>query len=757
MAFPYLYLPYGAGGTSGYITSVTPSGFTEDRVVDIQTSTWNATMANFWIKFDSNPFTFSNQSIFLYRRSTTLDYEHRIILLGNSSQEPSSIQIQHQAILQNGISGSYYRYRVLVNVSISQLNLDLTEWNNFHIPWIPASHLGQNPVLQDPPSHLQLTSGSFCWVNGTVLASNAVQISDLNASLISGPAQLQTPQSGQDMQFGNPNLSTNVRIAHFWLRPGSNTVGGDDFYSSSGPGGVTYGTDGAIGGQTPTIYLPFNNNFEDASTSITPNWKFTASNNAAEGELIDDVVVNLNSTFDFDLGILFPVDASANLSSITRMFGNEFFDVEDYVETDLSILYVDDGYYNTGYAKADPYVDLGYIEDIKNISATVIRSSTIEEISSNTDLTSVGGNAISAELDVTGSGAITVTAKATLASEVDLTANTDISVAGSLLFDVSQELAADSQTQTAAGLIFDQAVELDTDVALTATGGSIINAELSADSNTEFSADVDVNIGTITELSTRSEVEAIGGYIVNDIQTNFTTQAQLESDATVLAAPEAIFLSETQISADAGLDISAELDVTGSGAITVTARATTGSDVELNGNFQFSAIANVTNSATAELDSNTDIELLAGLSFSEIVGLDSDLQISATGKLNISAEQELNSDFQSSQTVTVLVGGIGNFESQFTFDDVEPSLTVGGISNIFQSTSIVVVEGTYLYDIPLIRRLTVPRDLRTGNILQETRILNVKSESRINTVISETRNLTVPKNSRTLKIYDGSL
>lgn len=760
MALSFLYLPYGSSNTSGYITSVTPTGFTEDRIVQFKspsTDGWNATMANFWIKFDDD--LSNNQTRIIYQRdvNTSGRQPHKIEFYRNSSGQ-RQIRLYHAAVLPNvttvdPLTYTSYLYDVRITIFIDSYITSLTDWNNFHVPWIPASHGATLPTVNEPPTIDTLTSGNGIYINGSTVSSVSITHSNYTGGSSGITYTLVEPYSGLDMQIGSPTITTNVRFAYLWIKEGTGVVDGTNFYSASGPGAIDYGSDGSSVGQTPTLFLPFNNSFEDASTTPTPNWKFTSNNNASEAEIID-VSLTLNSTFDVDIGVLRYIDGESSVDSSFIASGEELLNVEDYVAT-TEADYVTVDYYTAGYAQNDPYVEFGYIEDYGRIIANVLKNVDLS-IAGDSAIDAIGGNAIYATAAFGGDGAVTVTAKGSLTAETDLASDFAVTASAGLTFSQETALATDTATTADAGLTFSQTVSLAADSQVSPTGGVVITAASSVAGDAEISATVDVVIGSLATITSDSAVDATGGFFI-------TGAASIAGDLTVtpvadvIVKPGADISGDSALTASAKVDVYGELDVTGDGAVTVTAKGSLNGDIDVTSSFQFSAIATLDIVAESTVSAQTATETLGGLIFSQAVDVASDFQSAQTAKNITGTTPTFASDFASEQDATLLINGISSFACDVALPDVEPFLLVGGLADIFQSTSTVVSIGSYTYDVPLIRRLTIPRDARSATILQETGILGVKSETRINTVIIESRMLQIPQDDRTHKIYDGSL
>lgn len=527
---------------------------------------------------------------------------------------------------------------------------------------------------------------------------------------------------GRAALLGDDNLQDEFTddTPYYWLTDSGTSFGTNDSNCS--------GNNLTVDANATTITGPDSHNLlSSGAISLSSQTQLTAS---ATYGVFGSSSISADNQLDVSGNVTKGI--TETLSSTTK--ATDFTTVQDYVETEEA-LYVDAGYHDDGYVENDPYVADGYVGEELGLSAEVL---------------------VNAELDATGQGAITITAKATLASEVDFATQTAMSVSAGLVFSQATSIAADTaQTQTV-GLIFSQSTDLAADFVSSQLGGNIIVASATPASDAQISATTDVLQGGILDATASSDISIVPGYKL-DGTASVATDAQVSADSEVIPFIDETFESDFALSATGTNDIVGELDVSGQGAISITASATTGSDVELNGSFQFSAIAELDVSADTSIASDAQTSTLGGLVFSQITNIASDFATTQTGGITTNSEIDITSDSEFAIDSLVLIGSILDASSEFAVPNIQPNLFVGGVSDIFQGTSTVVTIGSYVYDVPLIRRLTVPADSRTANILQETGILGVKSESRINTVIQESRALKVPQDDRTHKIYDGSL
>lgn len=792
MAVPYLYLPYSVSG-SGYIQ--------ETGVYQIYDATgsdgkWNATMANFWVRLDQDITT--GERVFVYNLNFTSLIENFNTTFGNADNPEVSVRFEvidskKCLVITNTTgrphwSGAYgadliypsdddpmFLNDVETMAIIDVDSLDLTEWNNFHIPlFLASTDTGENTSDQTSyPTTIPSTSSTH---TNTLTSNNGVYVNGASVDLSKYERSTAYAGGGTDFTRGTmywevdrvwpnvpDNLSTvlghtdsnnSIYIANFWLKEGTGIVTGDNFYDVGGPGEITFGSDGTIASQTPTVFLPFIDDFNDDSRTITPNLDFSGVNNATIGEEIDSGSLTISSNSALSLVLL--VDGGVVGVASKTTIGTDVSAVDEYVETPYAD-YVDVDYYDAGYAQNDPYVQQGYVGDeaVTTIASFVTVSDTVN-YTSDSAVVALGGNSISAELDVSGQGAITIDAKATLASEVDLTVQSTMSASAGLVFSQTTTIAAETaQTQTV-GLVFSQSTDLAADFVSSQLGGNLISAGATPVSDAQLTSDSDVLQGGILDVTSTTELNAVGGYVL-DAASSVAADVQFTGIAESIPFIDETLESDFALSATGANDVSAELDVTGQGAITITASATTGSDVELAGQFQFSAIAELDTVAQATISTQAQLDSLGGLLFEADLSVASDFASTQTAAITTNNDVDLVSNSNFAIDTTVLIGGILDTASEFVVLDIEPSLFVGGVTNIFQGTSIVTVVGSYLYDVPLIRRLVVAPDSRLASISPESRILGVKSESRINTIITETRGLKVPQDNRTHKIYDGSL
>lgn len=790
MAVPYLYLPYSVSG-SGYIE--------ETGVYPIYDSTgsdgeWNATMVNFWVRLSEDIST--GDRVFVYYHDFTSNIESFSETLGSGGDASIRFEVidgKKCLVITNQYgrphwTGAYgadlihpsdddpmFLNTVEAMAIIDVDSLDLTEWNNFHIPIFLAS-LPEGEGTSDATSYpTSIPSTSSTYTN-ILTSNNGVYVNGTSVDLSRHERYFAYSGGGSDylradqyweVDFNWPNIPDNLSfvlghalsdnpayIANFWLKEGTGIATGDNFYDAGGPGEITFGSDGTIATQTPTVFLPFIDDFNDDSRTETPNLDFSGVNSATIGEEIDSG--SLTITSNSALSVVIIVDGGTVSVASETVIGTDVSDVEEYVETpDADYVTVD--YYTAGYAQNDPYVQEGYVgqEAVTTIASSVTISDTVN-YTSDSAVVALGGNSISAELDVSGQGAITIDAKATLASEVDLTVQSTMSASAGLVFSQTTNIAADTvQTQTV-GLVFSQSTDLAADFASTQLGGNLISASATPASDAQLTSDSDVLQGGILDATATTELNAVAGFVV-DGASSVAADVQFTGIAESIPFIDETLESDFALSAIGANDVSAELDVNGQGAITITAKATTGSDVELEGQFQFTAIAEVDSVAEATISTQSQLVSLGGLLFEVDLSVASDFESTQTAAITTNNDVDLVSNSNFAIDTTVLIGGISNLASDFVMLDIEPSLFVGGITNIFQGTSTVVTVGSYLYDVPLIRRLVVAPDSRLASISPESRILGVKSESRINTIITETRGLKVPQDNRTHKIYDGSL
>ncbi len=272
----YCQLIYGAGNTSGYITS--PG-------VDIRTLTstgFTSVQSNFWVRLE-NSLT-AGQKITLYTSGTNHIYLQRGGLLPNGESVNSNDYVLYTQIritwLQKTAPLTYVRY---IDERFYGVNLgssfDPTAWHNVIIPLTLGASVqdqeGANlSMFYDNVVRIDgVSSGSFNNFDATLSTAQGSQ------SSYAPPSSLNAAKGGQ---WGASNNPTTVYLDQIWILNNSGTVPISDFYIDGNEAPISNGL--TASGKQAQVWLPFGTLLDRSATA--PTWDYTANNRVIPGFVV---------------------------------------------------------------------------------------------------------------------------------------------------------------------------------------------------------------------------------------------------------------------------------------------------------------------------------------------------------------------------------------------------------------------------------------------------------------------------------------
>ena len=325
---PELKMYYGAGDTSGYITSTSTTNtlrtsFTNRASFDgsgqgyVPNYGWDPVYINFWVKLGNNLQDISidnNAQVLLYSTEGTNTTGRNLRLykvnyLGTSRYRLRIEFIENVSIPvyeNGGISGpsgpndailSFSKYRIPswnTYDYVLPIGLDLTEWHNITLPldegWISPSNGDTGYHAAYITNNLSTRVKAYC--DGTEVTYALNSNPNLPSSNI-GTGFAQTVRTAPiGGYWGSPSNPTDVYLDQIWIKTPTYSSGTNtytippvsDFYTNGNQTLIPRTTGTTASGQTPQVWLPFYSLFDEASTS--PTWNYTKTNQVTFGRIV---------------------------------------------------------------------------------------------------------------------------------------------------------------------------------------------------------------------------------------------------------------------------------------------------------------------------------------------------------------------------------------------------------------------------------------------------------------------------------------
>ena len=325
---PELRMYYGAGNTSGYITSTSDtntlrSSFTNRASYDgsqqgyVPNYGWDPVYLNFWIKLGANlqDVSIDNYAIVLLYSTTGSSTSGRNVTLYKTSYGGTSRYRLHVEFVENvaipvysvgGLSGPvgpgetidyFTKYQITRSNTydyILPIGIDLTQWHNITIPldegWISPSDgdTGYHAayITNNPPTRVR----AYC--DGTLLDTYLNPGPTLPPSNY-GYGFIQTVRTAPiGGVWGSPSNPVDVYLDQIWLKTPTYNSATDqytippesDFYVNGGQTLIPRTTGTTPSGITPDVWLPFFSLNDQASAS--PTWNYTKTNFVTFGRIV---------------------------------------------------------------------------------------------------------------------------------------------------------------------------------------------------------------------------------------------------------------------------------------------------------------------------------------------------------------------------------------------------------------------------------------------------------------------------------------
>ena len=301
----YLTMYYGAGNTSGYISStgstVRNTFSARDTAIDYG---WDPVILNFWIKLEQD--LGSNTSVILYQSGArTIELVRAPIGSGGTYYIKLSWTRTYSINVSSTDPNAWTRYTITpYYIMPITAGTDMTQWHCVQMPLDAGLHRSGNVWSTSGPlggeTVLYMVSPQFFFDGSEVTASLTTPTPGTGTSGLGYlPVVEPAPEGGQ--WGANTNLKT-INLDEIWIKS-RNYVSANtyetlpptsDFYTNGNQAFITkQGL--TTSGKQAQVYLPFRNLLDSATTS-SPDWNYVKNGQVTYG-FIEYGEAYLNTAF----------------------------------------------------------------------------------------------------------------------------------------------------------------------------------------------------------------------------------------------------------------------------------------------------------------------------------------------------------------------------------------------------------------------------------------------------------------------------